>query len=786
MRVLLVIHGYPARYNAGSEVYTQFLARGLSDRHQVMVFTRQEDPFLPAFGAEDEPDGKDGRVRLRVINNPESRDRYRHPEVDAEFARTLDEFKPDVVHVNHLSHLSTSVVKVAADRRIPVVYTLHDFWLMCPRGQFIRRTGRPGGDLFPLCDGQHDRACAENCYSHSFSGGAEQHEADAGRWEAWVSQRMRHVREMAGLVDAFVAPSKYVLRRYRDEFGIPAAKLHFLDYGFDLARLAGRVRRREDRFVFGYIGTHIPAKGVHHLLEAFGSLRGLPLLRVWGRPRDPYTGALRRIAAGLPGGAGGRVLWMGEYENHNIVPEVFDHVDAVVVPSIWAENSPLVIHEAQQARVPVVTADAGGMAEYVRHEVNGLLFRHRDPASLAGQMQRLADDPALARRLGARGYLYSPGGDVPGTAEHVGAVEAIYRRVAMPKTGVALGAGAGAGAGPWRITFDTNPDDCNLRCVMCEEHSPHSTLQRQRKAARRPRRRMDVALIRRVLENCRGTRLREIIPSTMGEPLLYEHFEDVLDLCGEFGVKLNLTTNGTFPGRGARAWAERIVPVTSDVKVSINGATAATQESIMLGSRLDEVVENVRQFVAVRDARAAAGGDHCRVTFQTTFMQSNVGELPDLVRLAASLGVGRVKGHHLWAHFVQIRGQSMRGSRQSVERWNAVVEEAERAAAESPLPGGGRVLLENIHRLDPDNPGDISPGGPCPFLGEEAWVSAEGRFNPCCAPDVERRTLGEFGNLNNRPLLEIWDGPDYRRLLENYREQRLCQTCNMRRPIARA
>jgi glycosyltransferase involved in cell wall biosynthesis len=87
------------------------------------------------------------------------------------------------------------------------------------------------------------------------------------------------------------------------------------------------------------------------------------------------------------------------------VPEVLNRVDAIVVPSIWEENSPLVIHEAQQARVPVITADVGGMAEYVRHEHNGLLFRHRNAGSLATQMQRfgLAVASACSRmRLGFR------------------------------------------------------------------------------------------------------------------------------------------------------------------------------------------------------------------------------------------------------------------------------------------------------------------------------------------------------------------------------------------------
>src|SRR5262249_19762402 len=155
----------------------------------------------------------------------------------------------------------------------------------------------------------------------------------------------------------------------------------------------------------------------------------------------------------------------------------------------------------------------------------------------------------------------------------------------------------------------------NLRCVMCEEHSPHSKLQADRRAAGRPRRRMDIALVRRVLGSWKGARLREGIPSTMGEPLLYAHFHEFIDLCAECGVQMNLTTNGTFPRRGASGWAERIVPVTSDVKISINGATAPTQEAVMIGTTLEKVVANVREFVGVRNAHAAGGGNYCRVTF---------------------------------------------------------------------------------------------------------------------------------------------------------------------------
>jgi MoaA/NifB/PqqE/SkfB family radical SAM enzyme len=427
----------------------------------------------------------------------------------------------------------------------------------------------------------------------------------------------------------------------------------------------------------------------------------------------------------------------------------------------------------------VITADVGGMAEYVHHEVNGLLFRHRDPAALAAAMQRFVDDPGLARRLGERGYPFSESGDIPSVDEHVTDIEAIYDELLRRRDSARVR----HAPGPWRITFDTNPDTCNLQCIMCEEHSPHSPLQIRRKAEERPRRLMPIEMIERVIAESAPHGLREVIPSTMGEPLLYDHFAEILDLCRDHGVRLNLTTNGTFPRLGARAWAERIVPVTSDVKISWNGATAATHEAIMLGARWEKVLANVREFIAVRDAHAAGGGNRCRVTFQLTFLERNVAELASIVRLAIDLGVDRLKGHHLWAHFHEIEDLSMRRSRDSILRWNEAVAAAQAAAAERTLPGGAHILLENIFPLDPDAAHhDLAPGGPCPFLGQEAWVSAEGRFDPCCAPDAQRRTLGDFGDLHRQGLREIWQSDAYRGLVAGYRTRALCMGCNMRKP----
>ncbi len=369
---------------------------------------------------------------------------------------------------------------------------------------------------------------------------------------------------------------------------------------------------------------------------------------------------------------------------------------------------------------------------------------------------------------------------MPDIAHHARRIEALYTRVLRRRERLRLA----HRAGPWRITFDTNPDTCNLHCIMCEEHSPYSPRQVERRQQGRPRRLMPVALIRRVVADAAPHGLEEIIPSTMGEPLLYEDFEEILDICREHGVKLNLTTNGTFPRLGAKAWAERIVPVTSDVKFSWNGVRPETQERIMLGSRFARMVDNLRDFIAVRDAHAAAGGHRCRVTLQTTFLEENVEELPELVRFAARMGVDRVKGHHLWAHFDELQEQSMRRSPEAIEHWNRIVAATHDAADRHRLPDGRRVLLDNIFPLDPKSKSELVADGICPFLGQEAWVNAEGRFDPCCAPDAERRSLGSFGNLHETGLMDIWQGPTYRRLLQTWANRPLCLRCTMRRPLA--
>ncbi|MDZ7815405.1 MAG: glycosyltransferase [Planctomycetota bacterium] len=428
MKILKVIHGYPLRYNAGSEVYSQSLCMELVKSHDVQVFCRFDDPFLPDYEIVHEHDEGEPRLLLNLVNKPldRDRDRYIYTGVGRKFREVVERFQPDVVHIGHLNHLSTSIVAEAYNLGLPIVFTLHDYWLMCPRGQFMSFYAESRDDVWGLCGVQEAEKCAKLCYSRYFSGSEEDYEKDLTFWTDWVVRRMAHVKKVSGLVDIFIAPSRYLKDRFVRSFGLPEEKVIYLDYGFHRERLTGRNRQFEDAFTFGYIGTHIPAKGIHILIEAFSSLKGSAKLRIWGRHRSSITPSLIAKANELTKGTLLKVEWRDEYENKNIVRDVFNHCDAVVVPSIWVENSPLVIHEAQQVRLPVITANVGGMAEYVQHGVNGLLFEHRNADDLCKKMQVFVDDPLRAMTLGKQGYLYSSDGQVPSIDEHAKRIESIY------------------------------------------------------------------------------------------------------------------------------------------------------------------------------------------------------------------------------------------------------------------------------------------------------------------------------------------------------------------------
>lgn len=342
-----------------------------------------------------------------------------------------------------------------------------------------------------------------------FIGIPEDEDQEMKYWTWWIEQRMKMVKKTCQMIDMFIAPSKHLQQRFITEFGLPAEKVMYLPYGFDRSVLTSRQRvhrNPNDPIVFGYIGRHSASKGINLLLEAAQQIPSHYhhrfCLAIYGRPDANTTANLQAMAASK----GFHVEWRPEYKNNEIVSCVFNHVDCIVVPSIWDENSPLVIQEAQQCRVPVITANHAGMSELVQDHINGLTFQHRNSTSLAKVMRLVVEQPEILEKLSQHGYLYSNDGQVPSIESHVDQLLNLYSTLNTRQH-----ENIKPLAAPRRITFDTNPDDCNFSCVMCEQHSEYSPHQKARKEAKIRRRRMDFDLMKQIITEAAPLGLEEIV-----------------------------------------------------------------------------------------------------------------------------------------------------------------------------------------------------------------------------------------------------------------------------------
>jgi glycosyltransferase involved in cell wall biosynthesis len=236
-----------------------------------------------------------------------------------------------------------------------------------------------------------------------------------------IHQRKRTLAALLAAADAVTAPSNH-LRQTLQRSGV-AREIRVIQSGHDLSWLAAGAQKSISRRVrFGYIGQFIPTKGVHVLLEAFGgqNWQGRAELHLFGNPdsNPAYYQSLQQHANDNPGA----LFFHGPFA-HEKLGEILAGLDVLVVPSSWHENNPRVIQEAFAGKTPVIASDVGGIAEYVQHEVNGLLFRRDDSADLRAQLARLVENPAQIAQFTA--HLPT----VKTMADEMDEIEAVYRQI---------------------------------------------------------------------------------------------------------------------------------------------------------------------------------------------------------------------------------------------------------------------------------------------------------------------------------------------------------------------
>lgn len=353
------------------------------------------------------------------------------------FRGFLKEFRPDVTHFFHLGLLSASAIDVCAELAVPMVMTPTDFWLICPNNQ-LRLPDNS------LCRGPDKDSV--NCMKHAVANNqprtvakafnglphtavalmirAIRHGAFAGSWfspmVSALDRRASFLRERMNRLDRVVVPTR-LMEELLVANGLHPDKVVHSRFGIrpqphesHRPDAAGRVR-------IGFIGGLSEHKGTHLLISAVTRLQSLAQLelRIYGRT-DLYPAYFEKLRSLADGDE--RIHFRGTFEN-DLIGQVFAELDVLVVPSIWYENTPLVIYSAQAAGCPVIASNLGGMSEVIEHEKNGLLFAPGDVTALAAAIERLANDRQLLEKLSANA--------VPpkSISTYVSELEAIYHSV---------------------------------------------------------------------------------------------------------------------------------------------------------------------------------------------------------------------------------------------------------------------------------------------------------------------------------------------------------------------
>ncbi|RJP19281.1 MAG: glycosyltransferase [Candidatus Omnitrophota bacterium] len=214
------------------------------------------------------------------------------------------------------------------------------------------------------------------------------------RLKGEADRRRKSAFQLFDEVDLFIAPSPFLRRKFI-EYGLPSEKIVFSDYG--IHALPREINPCVPKYPirFAYVGTLVEHKGLHVLIEAFNGLpHGKATLDVYGSVNE-FTGYVSRIQSMIthPG-----ITLRGRAEN-NEIPRILSETDVLVVPSIWFENSPITIHEAFLARVPVITSRLGGMADLVQEKQNGLLFEVGNAADLQRRLLQCVESPAFIETI---------------------------------------------------------------------------------------------------------------------------------------------------------------------------------------------------------------------------------------------------------------------------------------------------------------------------------------------------------------------------------------------------
>ena len=389
-RILVMAHAHPDFSLGGGEIAAYNLFKAYRENDAV------EDAWY--LGRADRQRGLSGAISLRRPNEYLWEQsvydwhmmKAAHQEsLTTWFADLIRAIKPTIVHAHHYAHLGLEFLRVIkqVDPSIRIYMTLHEFMAICSNNGQMIKTGS-----FKLCSRESFDDCRQ-CFPEKT---AE---------DFWMRKHM--FQNHFELVDGFISPSEFLRERYI-QWGLKPEEIVVIENGqADELALAPRpLQEREMRNRFGFFGQINPFKGLDVVLRALNDMpkaeRKKIVFEVHGANLEAQPAPFREKIEALrePLIKEAVVQWIGPYQPHEMRGRMAN-LDWVVVPSIWWENSPMVIQEAFVLGRPVICSDIGGMAEKVKSDFNGIHVPAGNTLAWQTVLAKTSQTPALWNRLHA-------------------------------------------------------------------------------------------------------------------------------------------------------------------------------------------------------------------------------------------------------------------------------------------------------------------------------------------------------------------------------------------------
>jgi glycosyltransferase involved in cell wall biosynthesis len=419
LRILIVSNLLPPQVVGGAELVAWRELRGLAARgHEVWGFTLdwpeppplvlEEEDFSPEIVRVPVPPHS-LRSKRRTFSRRAGREFVANPPLASAFDALLERFRPDVVHFHQLGGLSLRLPAQARRRGARLVATLHDVWGICPNALFLKPDGG-------LCGGATTLGCLQ-CL-----GGVRRVALRPRRWLPLALRNARVRRVLSGF-DRLVFPSRHHLLVYAAA-GYPGERSRLLR---NPAPEVGGVRSTppgvasEDPLRLLFLGSLRDHKGAQVLLEAIAGLSpGMARVVLHGRATARELEGLERS---LEAQRLRDRMQYADFVSPARVSETLLGCDAVVVPSLAAENCPLAIVDALALGRPVLASRVGGIPELVRDGEDGLLFAPGDAEGLRSAIVQLSSDRGRLREMGEQARVAA---EKLSLAGHLDALEGIY------------------------------------------------------------------------------------------------------------------------------------------------------------------------------------------------------------------------------------------------------------------------------------------------------------------------------------------------------------------------